>query len=61
MNNTNEHVKNEMIAYIEHLLKSGIYCFGNNLHMLAIHLVSSGCRINVGPRRKKYLERSLNE
>ena len=49
--------KREMIEYIEHLLKIGKYVHGNDERLLAMHLVASGCRINVVIRRKKYLSK----
>lgn len=55
MSRLNNQTRTYMVKYIEHLLKSGIYSFGNNLHMIANHLVDSGCRIHVSSRVLKYL------
>ena len=57
MNKLNKQTENEMINYIADLLKTGIYCFGYNTDIIARHLVGSGCRIQIGPRRRKYLEK----
>ena len=60
MNDKNKKEYEDMINYIEHLIKSGIYCYGSNIHMIATHLVSSGCRIHLGNKRKKQLN-NLNK
>ena len=56
MRHIDKNNEKEMISYIEHLLKGAIYCYGSNLNMIASHLVSSGCRIHIGPRRRKKIE-----
>ena len=46
----------EMVEYVEYLLKGAVYCHGPNLNMIARHLVNSGCRIHIGPRRRKHMK-----
>jgi hypothetical protein len=57
MKSIDKQTEDEMVKYIEHLLKGAIYCHGQNLNMIARHLVNNGCRIYIGPRRKKYMEK----
>ena len=61
MSRIDKEKENEMIDYVEYLLKSGIYCFGNNLHLIAAHLVNSGCRIHMSQRKLKYLNKYKNQ
>ena len=62
MSKLNKETENEMIKYIEHLLKKGIYLYGNNnINQIARYLIFSGCRIHIGSKRKKYLEKIKNE
>jgi hypothetical protein len=56
MKSINKQTEGEMVEYIEHLLKGAIYCHGSNTNMIARHLVGSGCRIHIGPRRRKQME-----
>ena len=56
MRHIDKNNEKEMISYIEHLLKGAIYCYGSNLNMIDRHLVCSGCRIHIGPRRRKQME-----
>lgn len=60
MSQLNKQSEKEMIDYIELLIKNAIYCYGtntlNSLHLIASHLVSNGCRINIGKRRRQLLK-----
>lgn len=61
MSKLSKQSEEEMVQYIEHLLKSGIYCYGVkmpfSINGIARHLVASGCRIHIGPRRRKWLNK----
>ena len=57
MTKLNKQMECEMIEYIDHLLKTGIYCYGNNTKFIASHLVSNGCRVYIGSRRKKIINK----
>lgn len=60
MSKLSKQQQDEMIQCIEHLLEIGINLYGTklpfSLNRIAAHLVSSGCRINVGKRRQKWLK-----
>ena len=51
----------EMIEYLDKLIEKAIYCHGVNSKMIASYLVSNGCRVYMGSRRRKYLKSLNNE
>lgn len=65
MNTSNKESKEEMIQCVEHLLKKGIHCYG--VHMpfsikyIARYLVANGCRIYIGPKRRKWIDKEKNK
>ena len=53
----------EMVQCVDKLIKQGIYNFGiNNTKLIASYLISHGCRIYIGSRKRKFInEVKLNE
>ena len=61
MSKLSKQSKDEMIEYVEYLLKHAIYCHGLDIKMLAAHLIGNGCRIYVGPKRLKRMNLKKGE